>query len=180
MSIGIILIYKIIFAVKKRPRKTGGGGYSALADKLFPAAGTGNGNLALTPGNADGLLALGTVEIPVIPVPDPIHALEEFPVLLITLVGVAGQRTENGPEHQGIGDAMEDQVGQGAADKQSQNDHHQGGTQNRTVQFVAAIAAFHKTPEGIGGFCAELAEPASESVHKITFVTNSLLLYIIV
>ena len=68
----------------------------AFLDEFFPAPGAGNGDLSLAPGDPDGLAALGAVKIPVIPVPDPIHALEEFPVLLITLVGVAGQRTENG------------------------------------------------------------------------------------
>ena len=70
--------------------------------ETLPALGAGNGDLAFSPGDTDHLTALGTVIITVLPILQPGEKLQEFPVLLITLIGIAGEAAENGPEHQAI------------------------------------------------------------------------------
>ena len=145
-------------------------------DKFFPATGAGDGDLSLTPGNPDGLAALGAFKIPVIPVPDAVHEFQKSPVLLVPLVGIPGEAAENGPEHQNIGYTMENQIDQRVPDEQGQDDHHQGSAQNRAVEFVVAVAALHKAAEGQAELCAGLAEEIPESVHNITLVRNILLL----
>jgi len=76
--------------------------FSGFLHEFFPAAGTGNGNLSLSSGYPHHLTALGAVEIPVLPVLDPAHQLQELPVLLIALISIPGQGPENGPEHHAV------------------------------------------------------------------------------
>ena len=75
---------------------------SCFLGEFFPAAGAGDGDLALAPGHPDHLAALGAVEIPVLPVLQTACQLQEFPVFLVALVGVPGQSPENGPEHHAV------------------------------------------------------------------------------
>ena len=76
---------------------------SGFLNELFPAFGADNGDLALAPGDTDGLLALRAGEVAMLPVLDPLQEHQKFPVFLVTLIGVAGEGTEDGPEHQAVG-----------------------------------------------------------------------------
>ena len=57
-------------------------------NELLTALGAGDGNLAFAPGYPDHLTAPGTIEIAVLPVLDPVHQHQKFPVFLIALVGI--------------------------------------------------------------------------------------------
>ena len=72
---------------------------STFFDKPLLAPGAGNGKFALTAGNADGLLALRAGEVAMLPILDPLQEDQKFPVFLVTLVGIPGKGTEEGPEH---------------------------------------------------------------------------------
>ena len=76
--------------------------HSGLLDELLPALGAGDGDLALTPGDADGLAALGAGEIAVVPVLDLVKEPQELPILLVPGIGIPGEHPEQGPEHQAV------------------------------------------------------------------------------
>ena len=105
---------------------------SGFSDELLPAFGAGDGDFALPPGNPDGLMALGTVEIAVVPVLQAVEKQEKGPVLLIALIGIPGESTEDGPDHQGVAEEPEnsahnrpDEEGREDACKQPKTqDHH--------------------------------------------------------
>ena len=67
---------------------------SGLLDKLFPALGAGNGDLALTPGHADGLAALGAAVIAVVPILDSVDEQQKTAVLIVALVRFPGEAAE--------------------------------------------------------------------------------------
>ena len=71
-------------------------------DKLFPALWAGDGDLAFSSGNPHHLAAPGTIIIAVLPILDPVHQLQIFPVFLIALVGIPGEAAENGQKHKTI------------------------------------------------------------------------------
>ena len=98
---------------KKRPAFFHAGRFfSGLFDELFPAFGAGNGDLALSPGNPDGLMAFWAVEIPVLLVPVPIQADQKLPVFLVTLVMVPGEAPEQGPDQHGVATQSQHQIHQ--------------------------------------------------------------------
>ena len=68
-------------------------------NELLLAFRAGNGDLALTFGNPDALAASGTGVIPMVPVLEPSPTGQKPPVFPVTLVGVAGQGTENRKAH---------------------------------------------------------------------------------
>ena len=84
--------------------------FSCLLHEFFPAAGTGDGDFSLSSGDPDHLAAFWAVEVAVLPVLHTARQLQEFPVFLIPLVGIPGQATENGPDHQAVAQGPEDQV----------------------------------------------------------------------
>lgn len=75
----------------------------SFTNKFFSALGAGDGDLALAPGNADGLTAAGAAVIPMLSVLQLLQKHEISSILLISLIGVPGQRTEDRPTHQSIG-----------------------------------------------------------------------------
>ena len=121
---------------------------SGFLYKLLPAAGTGNGNLAFSPGNPDGLMALGTVEIPVLPVLQPVIYLQEFSVFLIPLIGVSGQAAADGPDHQAIAQRPENQIKGLHRDDHRQKACNKTRAQDRHIQPVRAITAGHEAAIG--------------------------------
>ena len=143
---------------------------SGFLQEAFLAAGTGDGDLAFAPGNADGLMALGAVKIAMLPVLQTVIDLQEAAVFLITLVGVPGQAAENGPDHQTIAQRPENQVKGLHRNHHRQQTGHQAGAEDRHIQTVGAIATGHKAAKGGCQFEGDLAKPATESIHKkITF-----------
>ena len=98
---------------------------SGLFDELFPALGAGNGDLALALGHPDGLAALGTGVIAVVPILELIHQQEELAVLLIALVGVAGEAAHQGDGQKGIHPQSQNQIQELIAHEHGQHTQHQ-------------------------------------------------------
>ena len=128
---------------------------SALADELFPAAGTGDGDLALTPGNPDSLAALRAIEIAMLPVLDPVDERQEFPVFLVSLVGLPGEAAVQRPHQQRIirqGEAQPDPP-IGNKDADDHNDHR--CPQKRHIQLVGTVTAGHEPLKPLRDFFHE-------------------------
>ena len=87
----------------RRQPPLGKGAFLGLLNKLLLTLGAGDGNLALAAGYTDGLPAAGTVIIPMLPVTEPLPETQIPPVLLVPLIGIPGEHTENGNAHQYIG-----------------------------------------------------------------------------
>ena len=68
-------------------------------DEFFSAFGAGDGNFALTPGNANLLTAAGAVVIPMLTVLYAFYKLQILSIFLIPLIGVAGKHSGNSPKH---------------------------------------------------------------------------------
>ena len=135
-------------------------------DKPFPAAGTGNGDFALAPGDSNSLMALGAVEITILPVLQPVINLQEFPVFLIPLIGIAGQAAADGPDHQAIAQRPENQIEGLHGNDHGEQACHQARAEDHHIQAVSAIAAGHEMPQSGGQFCGELPKPAADSIHR--------------
>lgn len=120
--------------MRKNPPESGAfrGEILGFPHKLFFASGAGDGDLPLAPGDTDGLAAFGTVEVAVVPVLQTVEKQEKGPVLLIALIGIPGESTEDGPDHQGVAEEPEnsahnrpDEEGREDACKQPKTqDHH--------------------------------------------------------
>ena len=121
---------------------------SGFLYKLFTAAGTGDGDLSLAPGNPDSLAALGAVEITVLPIFHPVIYLQEFPVFLITLVRIPGETPADRPDHQAIAQGPENQIEGLQVNKYRQEACNQARAQNRHIQPVRAITTGHKAAIG--------------------------------
>jgi len=131
--------------------------FSGFADEFLPALGTGDGDLALAPGNPDHLTALGAVEVAVLAVFQPVKELEEFPVLLIPGIGIPGEGAEDGPDHQAIGHGGQEQIDEGLMKEGGDQAGHKAGAQDRHIQPVGAVASCHKP-----------LEPGSQLCHKLS------------
>ena len=134
-------------------------------DKLFLALRAGNGDLAFASGNPYHLTASGAIEIAVLPILDPVHQLQIFPVFLIALVGVPGEAAKNGPEHQAVGQQSQQHVQKSVFSEECNKTHHYAGEQNSGIEFVRAVAAHHKPAEANFQFFTQLVKPAAESIH---------------
>ena len=77
---------------------------SSLLYELFLAFRAGDGDLAFAPGNPDLLTAAGAVKVAMLPVLQLLEEQQEFPVFVITFVGLTGKAAEDRPDHEGIGD----------------------------------------------------------------------------
>lgn len=117
---------------------------SAFADEFFLAPGAGDGDLALALGNPDILAAPGAIIIAMVPVLDPVEDLQELPVLLITLVGIAGEGPADGPDHQAIGKCRQQQISHRHLHKARDHADHQRRHQNRQIQFIRSISSCHE------------------------------------
>ena len=136
-----------------------------FADKFLLAPGAGDGDFALAPGNPDGLAALGAVEIAVVPVLEPVKDQQEFPVLLVALVGIPGEGPEDGPEHQPVAEGPENGPHRQIAEQGGENAGHQAGAQNDHIQPVRAVPARHKAAQSGGEPSTGLAQPHRQFIH---------------
>ena len=116
---------------------------SFLHEALF-ALGAGNGDPALSPGNPDNLTAFGAIVIAVIPVLQAVKKLEEFPVFLITLVGIAGEAAVQRPEHQSVGNRGQQQIHLYRVCKCTDKANHKACRKDRHIQFIGAVTANHE------------------------------------
>jgi hypothetical protein len=123
------------------------GKLSGLFNELLLALGTADGDLAFAPGDPDSLLATGATEVPVVPVLDPLLERQEFPILLVTLVGVPGKGSENGNAHKDIGEDKQHQAQNGDPDQHGKYAGTYADPENGTVEVVRAVPACHKMPE---------------------------------
>ena len=112
--------------------------------EFFPAFGTGDGDLTLTPGNTDRLAALGALEIAVLPVLHPVDDLAVLPIFLVTLVGILGKAPENRETQKTIGHQGQDHVDAAGADEHGQQTAYHAHTQQCHIQMVVAVTAGHK------------------------------------
>jgi hypothetical protein len=140
--------------------------------KAFPAPGTGDGDLSLSTGDPDHLAALGAVKIPVLPVFQPVENLQEFPVLLIALIGIPGEGAPNCKDHQYIAQGPEDQVQRLDGNQHTQDAGTQTRAQNHHIQSVRSVTSGHKAAQCSSHFHGKLAKPAAESLHKKSPLMN--------
>lgn len=147
--------------------------FLSFPNELFSAPGTGDGNFSFASGDTDGLVALGTVKIPVLPVLEPVKKLQELPVLLIPLVGIAGHGPADGPDHKAIGENQENKIEGESPDKGGDKTCNEAGGQNHHAQPVGAIAPVHEALHSPGHIREEAMKPSAETVHnKITLCSN--------
>ena len=128
----------------------------SLLYKLFPALGAGNSDLTLASGNADRLAALGALKIAMLPILRTVHDLAVLPVLLVSLVGILRQASENHQTQETIGNQSQDHVDPAGPDKHGQQTANHAHTQQCHIQMVVAIAAGHK-----------LSQAGRESAEKL-------------
>lgn len=100
-----------------------------------------------------------------LPILDFVQQKQEFPVLLIALVGVAGEGTEDGGKHTHIGQDCQQQVDQRPGEEHGDQAQDHTATEDPHIQLVVAVAAYHKLPETVGNFVAKLAKPVTETIH---------------
>ena len=127
---------------------------SSFLHEFFPAFGTGNGDLTLTSGNTDRLVALGALKIAVLPVLEPVDDLAVLSVFLIALIGVFGQAPENHQTQETIGNHGQDHIDAPDPDEHGQQTAYHTHTQQCHIQMVVAIATHHKLAQ-IGSESAE-------------------------
>jgi len=137
----------------------------SFPDELLIAPGAGDGNLALAPGDTNGLVALGAVKVPVLAILDPLTDLQETPVFLIAGIDIPGKTAANGPDHQAVADDPEDQVKGPGRDHHGQQTGHQSGAQHHHIQPIRTVPACHKIAVSAGSLCRELPKPSIKSSH---------------
>ena len=139
---------------------------SGFSLEFFLALGAGNHNLALTPGDADGLATAGAEKITVLAILHPIQHQAEASVLLIALVDIPGEAAPDGlTQH-------EENLANPAALQKSINDARcHTHAQNHHIQAIRAISPGHKPVESGLYFCRERTQPAAEILHTITLST---------
>ena len=147
---------------------------SGFPDEFLLAPGTGDGDFALSPGDPDGLPAFGAVKIPVVPVFETVKNQQEFPVFLVTLIGVAGQGPENSPEHQRIAQRPEHCANARVSEHGGEDTGHQSGAEDHHIQPVRAVAAIHKAAHSGGESGTGLPQPQTQFIHKITFTNREI------
>ena len=81
-----------------------------------------------------------------LPILDPLQEHQEFPVFLVTLIGIPGETAENGPEHQAVGYDRKN-AAESAANEETHQTYDQTGSQNHRIQLIRAVTAYHKLPE---------------------------------
>ena len=133
-----------------------------LLDKLIPALGAGDADLALAPGHPDRGMALGAAEVPVDlpilpaslqaaePAQDLVLADEVLIVLLGPLLGLLGQGPKDAQNEQRPGQGhqhrADDQGGLvlDAGEQKAQQQQHPAAQGQEPVQLVRPVAALHK------------------------------------
>ena len=109
---------------------------SGFSLEFFLALGAGNHNLALAPGDADGLAAAGAEKITVLAILHPIQHQTEASVLLIALIGIPGESTEDGPDHQGVAEEPENSARNRPGEEGREDASKQPETQDHHIQSV--------------------------------------------
>ena len=89
-------------------------------------------------------MTFGTVEISVLTVLEMLKELEEFPVFLVSPVGIPGEDPADGPDHQAVGDQQEDQAEGKPSDKGRQKTGDEAAGQNDHAETVRTVSAGHK------------------------------------
>ena len=144
---------------------------SGLLNELFCALGAGNGDLAFAAGDADGLAALGAVEIAVLPILDLVEEPQEFPIFLIPGVGIPGEHPEQSPEHQAVISQRQHQLHGDQGDEGTQQAHNESGAEGEQAQLVGAVAACHKSTESghqpVQKLSDHLISPCSHGFYQL-------------
>jgi hypothetical protein len=133
--------------------------------EFLPAFGTGDGDLTLSFGHSHLLTAPGTVVIAVILVFQLLEKDQKFAVLFVALINVPGQGTDNGHDHEGVGNGGAGQLENCAGDQRSQQREYKTGAEDRHIQLIRAIAASHKPLHTHAQFIEKISQPVSQSVH---------------
>ena len=146
--------------------------------ELFPAFGTGDGDLSFSLRNSHLLMASGTIVIAMILILDLLKEEQEFSVFLIALIDISGKAAENSEEHQHIGNQSAGKLRNRAGKQRSQQRKSKTCTENCHIESVCAVAAGHKTLDACAQRIANLSQPVSESVHTLLlWVKSFLILY---
>ena len=149
----------------------------SILDKLLFALGAGNGDLALTLGYPHLLMAAGAVIIAVILIFQLLEKQQEFPILIVSLVDVPGQRPEYGKKHTGIRDGGKNQLDHGYGHQHGQESETQTYTQNCHIQFICAVPACHKLPQTHTKLSEKSIGFVTKTVHILLLGDESFLYY---
>ena len=144
---------------------------SGFSLEFFLALGAGNHNLALAPGDADGLAAAGAEKITVLAILHLIQHQAEASVLLIALIDIPGEAAPDGQNHQCITQHEENLANPAALQKSINDARCHTHTQNHHIQAIRAISPGHEPVESGLYFCGERTHPAAEILHTITLST---------
>ena len=124
---------------------------STLLGKARPAASAGDGDLALAPGDAEGLLAVGALEVAVLlvfghgaaqlePAVQRGGQLQELGIFGPAAVDLAAHHTDDGDK-----DAHQTHRGQDThSGDDGQQPEHEIQDQQEMIQLIAAVAAVHQ------------------------------------
>ena len=134
--------------------------WSGFFGKFLFAAGAGDGNPALSPGNPDHLPAPGAAVVAVGTVLQSVLKLQKTAVLLMALVAVFGQHTKQREARGDIGQQCQKAI----AHEQAHDTQGQGQIQYCYGQLIHTIAS-----------CEDLAQPISHiRKHRISPYTQRL------
>ena len=117
--------------------------------EFFFTFGAGDCNFTLSFGYTDRLVAARALKIAVIPILQPIHQHQKFPIFPIPFVGIPGKGAKKGNTHQAVGHQMQNQVWQRTAHKNCHYNNGNTGPQNHRVQLIVSVAPGHKPPEPV-------------------------------
>ena len=147
--------------------------------EFLPAFGTGDRDLSLAFGYSHLLVAPWAIIITVILVFYLLEKEEKLSVFLIELINISGKGAEDGDEHESIGNSGAHKLDSSAGNQRCQQRKGQACAEDSHIQFVGAVAAFHKTPQTHTNFIAYVSQPVSESVHTLLLGIKSFLYYIL-
>jgi hypothetical protein len=139
--------------------------FLSFLDEFFPALGAGDGDFSFSFGHPYLLAATGTVEIAVVPVFQLIHQHQEFSIFLVTLVGIPGEGTEHGPDHEAVSQSGQCQIYRIGFDKHGNHARDHASRQNAGIEFVRSVSAGHKPGQTHPKLHTDLPQPISKSIH---------------
>lgn len=139
--------------------------YSGLLDELLPALGAGDGDLTLAPGDPDGLTALGTGVVAVVPVLQPVQHQQEAAVFIVALVGAAGKAAVQGQDQQDIAEHRRHQDHQLAPCEHADDRQDHAHDQQCHIEPVMAVAPHHEALDTVCKIHSGLTQPAAYISH---------------
>lgn len=142
---------------------------SFLHEALF-ALGAGNGDLALSAGNTHNLTALGAIIIAMIPILQAVKELQEFPVFLIALVGIARKAAVQRPDHQAVGNTGQQQVHLYRVYKGTDKAGNKTGGEDYHIQFISSVTTNHESAQSIAQPLNKLSNHKDITLHHIFFL----------